>query len=129
MNDGIPNVTVILVGDDTGEARDSFPKATKFVSVEAEAEQGRLAEEEAGGEGQQGQDGAEAAPADGGGETGVIGAIAPRPPGEMIVAGPLGRLRDVDFGPPLHSLVIVGEMHEMEEEMLKQFMLPPAAAE
>lgn len=98
-------------------------------ALEAEAEQGRLAEEEAGGEMQQRQDGAEAAPADGGGESGVIGAIAPRPPGEMIVAGPLGRLRDVDFGPPLHSLVIVGEMHEMEEEMLKQFMLPPAAAE
>lgn len=52
-----------------------------------------------------------------------------RPPAEMIVAGPLGRLRDeVNFGPPLHSLVIVGSMHEMEEEMLRQFMLPPRAA-
>lgn len=52
-----------------------------------------------------------------------------RPPAELIVAGPLGRLRDeVDFGPPLHSLVIVGDMHEMEEEMLRQFMLAPRAA-
>jgi diphthine methyl ester synthase len=52
-----------------------------------------------------------------------------RPPAELIVAGPLGRLRDeVDFGPPLHSLVIVGDMHEMEEEMLKQFMLKPKGA-
>jgi len=51
-----------------------------------------------------------------------------RPPAEMIVAGPLGRLRDeVDFGPPLHSLVIVGAMHEMEEGMLERFMLPPRA--
>jgi diphthine methyl ester synthase len=86
----------------------------------AEAEQGRVAEEEAEGAGAGGEGAAEG----GGGGGGAIGAIAPRPPGEMIVAGLLGRLRDVDFGPPLHSLVIVGEMHEMEEEMLKQFMLP-----
>lgn len=66
-----------------------------------------------GGEGEQQQE-----------KTGVGAITGPRPPGERIVAGPLGRLRDVDFGPPLHSLVIVGEMHEMEEEMLKQFMLP-----
>lgn len=58
--------------------------------------------------------------------TGVGAITGPRPPGERIVAGPLGRLIDVDFGPPLHSLVIVGEMHEMEEEMLNQFMLPEA---
>lgn len=65
---------------------------------------------------------------DGGDEerTGVGAITGPRPPGERIVAGPLGRLRDVDFGPPLHSLVIVGDMHEMEEVMLRQFMLPDA---
>jgi diphthine synthase len=69
--------------------------------------------------------GAREAAKDGGELKAGVGAITgPRPPGERIVAGPLGRLRDVDFGPPLHSLVIVGEMHEMEEEMLKQFMLP-----
>ena len=38
MNDGIPNVTVVLVGDDGQAARESFPAETRFVEAEATAE-------------------------------------------------------------------------------------------
>jgi len=41
---------------------------------------------------------------------------------QVIASGPLKLLKDYDFGPPLHSLVIPGEMHYLEEEMLKTFV-------
>lgn len=50
---------------------------------------------------------------------------------QRIVAGPLAALADVDFGPPLHSLVIAGDTHPIEDEYLAQFMVAaqgPAAA-
>lgn len=37
---------------------------------------------------------------------------------QTIVAGPMNELLHVDFGPPLHSLVIAGELHSIEEEIL-----------
>ncbi|XP_038885490.1 probable diphthine methyl ester synthase [Benincasa hispida] len=37
---------------------------------------------------------------------------------QMIVAGTMKQLRSIDFGPPLHCLVIVGKTHPVEEEML-----------
>lgn len=37
---------------------------------------------------------------------------------QKIVSGTLEELRHVDFGGPLHTLVIPGEMHFMEKEML-----------
>ncbi|MCO5575961.1 hypothetical protein L7F22_029768 [Adiantum nelumboides] len=37
---------------------------------------------------------------------------------QKIVAGPMKDLLMVDFGPPLHSLIIPGNLHPMEEEML-----------
>ena len=40
---------------------------------------------------------------------------------QMIVAGPMKRLLDVDFGGPLQSLVIAGEMHELELEILTKY--------
>jgi diphthine synthase len=41
---------------------------------------------------------------------------------EMIVAGTLEELRHVDFGGPLHSLIIVGKhIHELEVEYLRGF--------
>lgn len=40
---------------------------------------------------------------------------------QKIVAGPMASLRDVDFGPPLHSLVIAGDMHLLEEDMLRYY--------
>jgi len=33
---------------------------------------------------------------------------------QRIVSGSLEELLTVDFGPPLHSLVIVGDLHELE---------------
>eukprot|EP00004_Rigifila_ramosa_P025366 TRINITY_DN7579_c0_g1_i1.p1 TRINITY_DN7579_c0_g1~~TRINITY_DN7579_c0_g1_i1.p1 ORF type:complete len:270 (-),score=68.78 TRINITY_DN7579_c0_g1_i1:2-811(-) len=42
---------------------------------------------------------------------------------QLIVSGTLSQLKDVDFGPPLHSLVIAGELHPMELEMLNTFKL------
>lgn len=38
---------------------------------------------------------------------------------QAVVAGPMRRLLDVDFGAPLHSLVIAGELHPIEQEMLQ----------
>ncbi|KAM7514067.1 hypothetical protein LguiA_003650 [Lonicera macranthoides] len=40
---------------------------------------------------------------------------------QMVVAGSMKQLLSVDFGPPLHSLVIVGQTHPVEEEMLDFF--------
>ncbi|KAK3424903.1 hypothetical protein EUGRSUZ_F01641 [Eucalyptus grandis] len=42
---------------------------------------------------------------------------------QMIVAGSMRQLRTVDFGAPLHCLVIVGSMHPLEEEMLEFYKL------
>jgi hypothetical protein len=41
---------------------------------------------------------------------------------QVIASGPLRLLKDVDFGGPLHSMVIVGDMHHIEEEMLRSFI-------
>ena len=35
-----------------------------------------------------------------------------------MLAGRLADLQHVDFGPPLHSLVVPGHLHEMEQSML-----------
>ena len=42
-------------------------------------------------------------------------------PTQCIVAGTLEELLMVDFGGPLHSLVLVGEMHFLEADMLREF--------
>ncbi|CAI9116916.1 OLC1v1018206C1 [Oldenlandia corymbosa var. corymbosa] len=42
---------------------------------------------------------------------------------QMVVAGTMKQLSDVDFGPPLHCLVIVGNTHPIEEEMLDFYEL------
>ncbi|KAL6504747.1 hypothetical protein OROHE_023505 [Orobanche hederae] len=38
---------------------------------------------------------------------------------QVIVAGSMKQLLDIDFGSPLHCLVIVGDTHPLEEEMLE----------
>ncbi|KAH6780193.1 Tetrapyrrole Methylase [Perilla frutescens var. hirtella] len=38
---------------------------------------------------------------------------------QVIVAGSMKQLLTIDFGPPLHCLVIVGDTHPVEEEMLE----------
>ena len=40
---------------------------------------------------------------------------------QLVVAGTMEELATLDFGGPLHSLVIVGETHELEQEMLDEF--------
>ena len=48
-------------------------------------------------------------------------------PTELIVAGTLDELRTVDFGGPLHCLVLCApELHELERDYLAQFPLPVA---
>jgi diphthine methyl ester synthase len=38
---------------------------------------------------------------------------------QQIVFGTLEQLLEVDFGAPLHSLAICGQIHPLEEEILK----------
>jgi diphthine methyl ester synthase len=41
---------------------------------------------------------------------------------EKIVSGTLEELRQIDFGGPLHSLILVGsKIHELEDEYLRAF--------
>ena len=40
---------------------------------------------------------------------------------QLVVYGSLAELSTVDFGAPLHSLVLVGETDEIEREMLELF--------
>lgn len=42
---------------------------------------------------------------------------------QMVVAGSMKQLLTIDFGAPLHCLVIVGETHPVEEEMLGFYTL------
>ncbi|KAL2652263.1 hypothetical protein R1flu_020391 [Riccia fluitans] len=54
-------------------------------------------------------------------ETMAVGLARLGQPTQLIVAGPLKQLLNVEFGPPLHSLIITGNIHVMEEEMLNFF--------
>ncbi|KAL1534781.1 diphthine methyl ester synthase [Salvia divinorum] len=42
---------------------------------------------------------------------------------QMIAAGSMKQLLTIDFGPPLHCLVIVGDTHPVEEEMLQFYTI------
>jgi len=42
---------------------------------------------------------------------------------QVIIAGTLEELKEQEFGNPLHSLIICGDTHELELEMLKQFIV------
>lgn len=42
----------------------------------------------------------------------------------QVVAAPLAELAAVDFGPPLHSLILAGDTHVVEQELLAHFRLP-----
>jgi diphthine synthase len=39
----------------------------------------------------------------------------------VIHAGPAESIRNVDFGPPLHILIVPAELHDMEREYLEVF--------
>ncbi|PKA56504.1 putative diphthine synthase [Apostasia shenzhenica] len=42
---------------------------------------------------------------------------------QKIIAGSMEDLLEIDFGPPLHCLVIAGETHPVEEEMLNFYRI------
>ncbi|GBG86473.1 hypothetical protein CBR_g41468 [Chara braunii] len=44
---------------------------------------------------------------------------------QYIVSGPMEELLTIDFGPPLHSLILPGHTHIMETEMLHHFRVTP----
>ena len=48
---------------------------------------------------------------------------------EKIVYGRMKDLATCELGPPLHSLVIPGEMHFIEKDMLKEFAVNVGAVE
>ncbi len=42
---------------------------------------------------------------------------------QKIVAGTLNHLTEIDMGPPLHSLIIPGDMHILEKDFLREFAI------
>lgn len=44
-------------------------------------------------------------------------------PTQCIIAGTLQELKGQDFGGPLHSLIICGDLHELELEALKEYLV------
>jgi diphthine methyl ester synthase len=42
---------------------------------------------------------------------------------QQIVAGTLQELAQVDMGAPLHSLIVCGQLHDLEKEVLKEFLV------
>ena len=59
----------------------------------------------------------------------AIGVARLGQPSQQITFGTLAELACVDFGEPLHSLVLCGEMHELEEAFLAPLRAPPATPE
>ena len=52
----------------------------------------------------------------------LVGVVARAGSDDCVVkAGPIGELGKLDFGPPLHSVVVPGKLHFMEEEALRTF--------
>ncbi|CAB9529324.1 Diphthine methyl ester synthase [Seminavis robusta] len=44
-------------------------------------------------------------------------------PTQQIIAGTLEELAQIDMGTPLHSLIICGDVHDLEVEVLKEFLV------
>ena len=56
----------------------------------------------------------------------AIGVARIGAPSQQIVAGTMQELLNVNFGEPLHSLIIAGDMHVIESEFLDQFRITSA---
>jgi len=56
----------------------------------------------------------------------AIGVARIGAPSQQIVAGTMQELLNVNFGEPLHSLIIAGDMHVIESEFLEQFRVTSA---
>jgi len=55
------------------------------------------------------------------GETMCVGVARIGSDSQQIVAAPMSKLLNVDFGAPLHSLIIAGETHAIEDEILELY--------
>ncbi len=44
---------------------------------------------------------------------------------QKIVSGPLNQLLHVDFGAPLHALILAGDMHFLEKEHVDIWAVKP----
>ena len=42
---------------------------------------------------------------------------------QKIVAGTLEELAEIDMGEPLHSLIICGHLHDLEFEVVKEYLI------
>jgi diphthine synthase len=83
----------------------------RFMSVNTAAEQLLEAEQTIA---QQAYDGA---------KTLCVGLARMGQPTQCIRAGTLEELRDYDFGGPLHSMIICGDLHDLELEVLKEYLI------
>lgn len=83
----------------------------RFMSVNTAAEQLLEAEEK---EAQQAYDG---------NKTLCVGLARMGQPTQCIRAGTLEELRKYDFGGPLHSMIICGDLHDLEMEVLKEYLI------
>lgn len=50
-------------------------------------------------------------------------------PSQEIRYGPLSELAEADLGEPLHSLVVAGDVHDMEAQMLRHLGTPTPGGE
>lgn len=57
------------------------------------------------------------------GKTLCVGLARLGQPDQCITAGTLEELREQDFGAPLHCLIICGEVHDMELQALRPYLL------
>lgn len=53
-----------------------------------------------------------------------VGLVRLGQPSQQIVAGTLQELLEVDFGAPLHSFIVCGDCHDLELEVLKEYLIP-----
>jgi len=42
---------------------------------------------------------------------------------QQIISGPMRQLQDADFGAPLHSFIIAGDMHHIEIEIMDHYKM------
>lgn len=56
-------------------------------------------------------------------ETLCVGLARLGQPDQCIIAGTLEELKTQEFGEPLHCLIICGETHDLEMEMVKEFLV------
>mmetsp|Transcript_17169 Transcript_17169/g.25421 ORF Transcript_17169/g.25421 Transcript_17169/m.25421 type:complete len:275 (+) Transcript_17169:40-864(+) len=54
-------------------------------------------------------------------DTLVVGLARVGQPSQKIISGKIKDMIGIDFGPPLHSLIIVGNTHPLEREALEMF--------